>query len=91
MPPRVDASAQRDASARGDYKVVAKHTRSTRARGSTCPTKKPCCSLTTELAKELPSPQQALEAARVAADVSEPITATQETTSKVYPIVYCDW
>lgn len=66
---------------------MAKCTRTASARGSTRPTKKPSCSLMTKLATELPSPQQALEAAAVIANVFEPIVAIQEAISDVAPIV----
>lgn len=77
------ALGRRDAPARGDYEDIAKHTRSASSRCSTHTAKKPCCSLTTELANTLPSPQRALEVAKVAREVHAPVVATQYIASEV--------
>lgn len=87
VPIRGDAPAQGDVPYQGDYEDVAKCTRSASARGSSRPTKKPCRSLMTELARELPSPQCSLEAAVVATDISKPIVTTQQAAFEVAPAI----
>lgn len=68
---------------RGDYEVVAKRTRLAGSHGYTRLVKKYHLSLTTELAKELTSPQRASEVARGATE----IPALVVTNDKAAPIV----
>lgn len=67
---------------------MVKRTKSASACSSAHAVKKPQWSLTTELVKELPSSQHALEVAGVAANISEPVATTQEAASKVAPAFF---
>lgn len=66
---------------------MAKHTRLASAHGSTRPVKKSRRYFTTKLVRELPSPQCALKAIEVAANVYEPITTTPKAAFEVAPAV----
>lgn len=87
IPPRANVPPQAYAPAWEDYEAVAKYTWSATACGSARLAKKPWCSLTTELAKDLLSTQRALEAAWVPTDVTEPLVTTQAVVSEVAPTV----
>lgn len=83
IPSQFAACGQRDMPTRGDYEAVAKCIRSASARSSTCLVEKSHHSFTTELAKELSSPQHALEVAGAAVEVLVSVVATYEVASDV--------
>lgn len=62
---------------------MAKRTRLASSHGSTRPVKKPRCSLTTELAKELCSPRGASDAVGTTIEISAPLVTTKEVSSNV--------
>lgn len=62
---------------------MAKRTRLASSHGSTGPVKKPRCSLTTELAKELCSPRGASDVVGTTTEISAPLVTTKEVSSNV--------
>lgn len=83
VPSQSVTHGRRDVLAWGDYKAIAKHTRSASSRNSTCLVKKPHHSLTTKLAKELSSSRRASEVAGAVVKVSMPVVAADEVASDI--------